>query len=185
MLDMIPNGVYRAELEVETIINRMREGQLRWFGHVRDRRTKSQQLGVGELWLSMELGGRGSIRHEARIFVFDEQVNKEKVQAFLDTNQFVKPNVSVLNAFKRLVSRAKVIENQSKSYSEDSMVTYTEVSSPFKDLSDIGSPGVVGPEYEGLPWMLDDPYVQVVLQAPPSPDYVPALRSQSRTPMPD
>ncbi|GKD35049.1 hypothetical protein Tco_1250558, partial [Tanacetum coccineum] len=42
---------------------------------------------------------------------------------------------------------------------EDSMVTYTEVSSPFEDLSDIGSPGVVGPEYEGLPWMLDDPYV--------------------------
>ncbi|GJX36583.1 hypothetical protein Tco_0248140 [Tanacetum coccineum] len=30
--------------------------------------------------------------------------------------------------------------------SEDSTVTYTEVSSPFKDLSDIGSPGVVGPE---------------------------------------
>ncbi|GJZ35510.1 hypothetical protein Tco_0581327 [Tanacetum coccineum] len=57
--------------------------------------------------------------------------------------------------------------------SEDSTVTYTEVSSSFEDLSDIGSPGVVGPEYEGLPWRLDDPYVQVVLQAPPSLDYVP------------
>nr|GEY68617.1 putative reverse transcriptase domain-containing protein [Tanacetum cinerariifolium] len=34
MLDMIPNGVYRAELEMETII---REGRLRWFGHVRRR----------------------------------------------------------------------------------------------------------------------------------------------------
>ncbi|GJT45637.1 villin 4, partial [Tanacetum coccineum] len=33
MLDMINNGVYRAELEVETIINKMREGRLRWFGH--------------------------------------------------------------------------------------------------------------------------------------------------------
>ncbi|GJV00266.1 putative reverse transcriptase domain-containing protein [Tanacetum coccineum] len=59
--------------------------------------------------------------------------------------------------------------------SEDSTITYTEVSSPFKDLSDIGSLGVVGPEYEGLPWMLDDPYVQVVLQAPPSQKYVPGL----------
>ncbi|GKC88407.1 hypothetical protein Tco_1149056, partial [Tanacetum coccineum] len=49
--------------------------------------------------------------------------------------------------------------------SEDSTVTYTAVSSPFGG-SDIGSPGVVGPEHEGLPWMLDDPYVQ-------SPDYVP------------
>ncbi|GJW91648.1 hypothetical protein Tco_0169201 [Tanacetum coccineum] len=44
--------------------------------------------------------------------------------------------------------------------SEDSTVTYTEVSSPFEGLSDIGSLGVVGPEYKGLPWMLDDPYVQ-------------------------
>ncbi|GJZ52129.1 hypothetical protein Tco_0606644 [Tanacetum coccineum] len=38
--DMIPNGVYRAQLEVETIINKMREGRLRWFGHVR-RRSQS------------------------------------------------------------------------------------------------------------------------------------------------
>ncbi|GJZ65523.1 hypothetical protein Tco_0622219 [Tanacetum coccineum] len=37
MLDMIPNGVYRAELEVESIINKIREGRLRWFGHVRRR----------------------------------------------------------------------------------------------------------------------------------------------------
>ncbi|GKC78220.1 hypothetical protein Tco_1128994, partial [Tanacetum coccineum] len=44
--------------------------------------------------------------------------------------------------------------------SDESMVTYIEVSSPFEGLSDIGSLGVVGPEYEGLPWMLDDSYVQ-------------------------
>ncbi|GJT41188.1 hypothetical protein Tco_0941053 [Tanacetum coccineum] len=44
--------------------------------------------------------------------------------------------------------------------SDESTVTYTEVSSPFEGLSDIGSPGVVRPEHEGLPWMLDDPYVQ-------------------------
>ncbi|GJZ31219.1 hypothetical protein Tco_0576266 [Tanacetum coccineum] len=56
--------------------------------------------------------------------------------------------------------------------SGDSTVTYTKVSSPFEDLLDIRSPGVVGPEYEGLPWMLDDLYVQVVLQALPSPDYM-------------
>ncbi|GJX39109.1 hypothetical protein Tco_0252412 [Tanacetum coccineum] len=43
---------------------------------------------------------------------------------------------------------------------DESTVTYTEVSSPFEGLSDIGSLGVVGPEHEGLPWMLNDPYVQ-------------------------
>ncbi|GKC64211.1 ribonuclease H-like domain-containing protein [Tanacetum coccineum] len=37
MLDMIPNGVYRAELKVETIINQMREGRLGWFRHVKRR----------------------------------------------------------------------------------------------------------------------------------------------------
>nr|GEX69294.1 hypothetical protein [Tanacetum cinerariifolium] len=53
---------------------------------------------------------------------------------------------------------------------EDSTITYTEVSSPFKDLSDIGSPGV-----NGLPMMPQDPYayVEAALQAPPSPDNVP------------
>ncbi|GJY46636.1 hypothetical protein Tco_0435699 [Tanacetum coccineum] len=53
---------------------------------------------------------------------------------------------------------------------EDSTVTYTEVSSPFEDLSDIGSPRV-----DGLPMMPEDPYayVKAALQAPPSPDYVP------------
>ncbi|GKC19806.1 retrovirus-related pol polyprotein LINE-1 [Tanacetum coccineum] len=37
LLNMIPNGVYRAQLKVETIINKTREGRLRWFGHVRRR----------------------------------------------------------------------------------------------------------------------------------------------------
>ncbi|GJW05951.1 hypothetical protein Tco_1568374 [Tanacetum coccineum] len=61
--------------------------------------------------------------------------------------------------------------------SEDSTVTYTEVSSPFEGLSNIGSPRVVGLEYNGLPWMLDDPYVQplptAVSPTIDSPGYVP------------
>nr|GEU86234.1 hypothetical protein [Tanacetum cinerariifolium] len=50
------------------------------------------------------------------------------------------------------------------------MVSYTEVSSPFEDLSDIGSSGV-----DGLLMMPHDPYdyVEAALQAPPSLDYVP------------
>ncbi|GKF23428.1 hypothetical protein Tco_0075750 [Tanacetum coccineum] len=57
--------------------------------------------------------------------------------------------------------------------SDESRVTHTEISNPFENLPDIGSPGVIGPEHGGLPWMLDDPYVQVALQTPPSPDYIP------------
>ncbi|GJR36278.1 retrovirus-related pol polyprotein from transposon TNT 1-94 [Tanacetum coccineum] len=50
-------------------------------------------------------------------------------------------------------------------------VTYTEVSSPFEGLSDIGSPRADDHEYLELPWMPKDPYVEAALQAPPSPDY--------------
>ncbi|GKF16289.1 hypothetical protein Tco_0061207 [Tanacetum coccineum] len=69
--------------------------------------------------------------------------------------------------------------------SKDSTVTYTAVSSLFGGLSDIRSPGVVGPEHEGLPWILDDPYVQVALQAPPSLDYIPGPEEPQSPPPPD
>ncbi|GJY10677.1 hypothetical protein Tco_0378862 [Tanacetum coccineum] len=63
--------------------------------------------------------------------------------------------------------------------SEDSIVTYTAVSSPFEGLSDIGSPGVDGP-----PMMPEDPYAYVVaaFQAPPSPDYVPGPEEPEQAP---
>ncbi|GJS58549.1 hypothetical protein Tco_0653333 [Tanacetum coccineum] len=53
---------------------------------------------------------------------------------------------------------------------KDSTVTYTTLSSPFEDGSDIGSPGVDGP-----PIMPEDPYAYIMAayQVPPSPDYIP------------
>ncbi|GJT98915.1 hypothetical protein Tco_1094433 [Tanacetum coccineum] len=50
------------------------------------------------------------------------------------------------------------------SNSEDSTVTYTAMSSPFEDGSDIGSPGVDGP-----PIMPEDPYAYIMaaFQLPP------------------
>nr|GEV00158.1 reverse transcriptase domain-containing protein [Tanacetum cinerariifolium] len=52
--------------------------------------------------------------------------------------------------------------------SDKSGVTYTEVSSPFEDLSDIGSLRADDHEHLELLGMLEDPYVEVALQAPPS-----------------
>ncbi|GKD95777.1 hypothetical protein Tco_1379674 [Tanacetum coccineum] len=69
--------------------------------------------------------------------------------------------------------------------SDESGVTHTEISSLFEGLSDIGTPGVVRPEHEGLPWMLDDPYVQVALQAPLSPNYIPGPEEPHSAPPPD
>nr|GEX10791.1 hypothetical protein [Tanacetum cinerariifolium] len=57
--------------------------------------------------------------------------------------------------------------------SKESGVTYTDISIPFEELSDIGSPRADDYEHLMLPEMLEDPYVEVVLQAPPSPNYVP------------
>nr|GEY98935.1 hypothetical protein [Tanacetum cinerariifolium] len=54
--------------------------------------------------------------------------------------------------------------------SEESGITYTDISSPFEGLSDIGSPRADDHEYL---MMIEDPYVEVALQAPPSPDYIP------------
>ncbi|GJY35963.1 hypothetical protein Tco_0421341 [Tanacetum coccineum] len=64
--------------------------------------------------------------------------------------------------------------------SEDSTVTYTAVSSPFEDGSDIGSPGVDGP-----PIMSEDPYAYIMAayQVPPSPDYIP-VPEEPQSPLP-
>ncbi|XP_071704173.1 uncharacterized protein [Rutidosis leptorrhynchoides] len=37
MLDMIPNSIFRENLKVRSINDKLREEQLRWFGHVRRR----------------------------------------------------------------------------------------------------------------------------------------------------
>ncbi|GKC92419.1 hypothetical protein Tco_1157861 [Tanacetum coccineum] len=55
--------------------------------------------------------------------------------------------------------------------SDESEVTYTEVSIPFEGLSDIGSPRADDHEYLELPWRPEDPYEPE--QATPSPYYAP------------
>nr|GFD31930.1 hypothetical protein [Tanacetum cinerariifolium] len=60
--------------------------------------------------------------------------------------------------------------------------TYTDISSPFEELSDIGSPRADDHEYLMLPRMLEDPYVEVALQAPPSPDYIPGPEEPEQAP---
>nr|GFA01896.1 hypothetical protein [Tanacetum cinerariifolium] len=66
--------------------------------------------------------------------------------------------------------------------SEESGVTYIDISSPFEELSDIGSLGADDPEHPMLPEMLEDPYVKVTLQAPPSPDYIPGPKEPEQAP---
>nr|GEW54618.1 polyprotein, putative [Tanacetum cinerariifolium] len=71
MLDMIHSEVYRAKLEVETIINKMREGRLRWFGHVR-RRAQSAPLRKVEALVvdGLRRRGRPKLRWEDRVKLY-------------------------------------------------------------------------------------------------------------------
>nr|GFA73276.1 hypothetical protein [Tanacetum cinerariifolium] len=66
--------------------------------------------------------------------------------------------------------------------SDESGVTYTNISSPFEELSDIGSPRADDQEHLMLPEMLEDLYVEVALQAPPSPDYIPGPEEPEQAP---
>ncbi|GJV69590.1 hypothetical protein Tco_1485099 [Tanacetum coccineum] len=52
--------------------------------------------------------------------------------------------------------------------SDESRVTHTEISSPYEDLSDIGSPRADDHEFPEPPYMLEDPYFEAAHQAPPS-----------------
>nr|GEZ80809.1 hypothetical protein [Tanacetum cinerariifolium] len=60
--------------------------------------------------------------------------------------------------------------------------TYTDISSPFEELSEIGSLRANDHEHLELPEMLEDPYVEVALQAPPSPDYIPGPEEPEQAP---
>nr|GEZ66064.1 hypothetical protein [Tanacetum cinerariifolium] len=66
--------------------------------------------------------------------------------------------------------------------SNESRVTYTDISSPFEELSDTGSQRANNHEHLMLPEMLEDPYVEVALQAPPSPDYIPGPEEPEQAP---
>ncbi|GJT99409.1 hypothetical protein Tco_1109748 [Tanacetum coccineum] len=68
MLDMISNGVYRADLEVENIINKMRECRLssRRMGRPKLRWEDKMKNGMKELLLSEDMTSDRS-EYRARI----------------------------------------------------------------------------------------------------------------------
>nr|GEV50520.1 retrovirus-related Pol polyprotein LINE-1 [Tanacetum cinerariifolium] len=68
MLDMIPNGLFRAELDVDSIIDKMREGRLKWFGHVKWRPQTTVIRRVEALLVDgLRRRGRPKLRWEDRL----------------------------------------------------------------------------------------------------------------------
>ena len=76
MADMIPNGVFRSVLEVESIISKMREGRLRWFGHVRRRPQTAPVRRVETLIVDgLRRRGRPKLRWEDRLKLDMEELH--------------------------------------------------------------------------------------------------------------
>ncbi|GKC66253.1 hypothetical protein Tco_1098851, partial [Tanacetum coccineum] len=68
LLDMIPNGVYKAQLGVKMIINKLKERRLRWFGHVRRRPSSVPVRRVEALVVDgLRRRGRPKLRWEDRV----------------------------------------------------------------------------------------------------------------------
>ena len=68
MLDMIPTGVFREKLGIATITNKMREGRLRWFGHVKRRHVSAPVRRVEAISvIGSRRRGRPKLRWEDRL----------------------------------------------------------------------------------------------------------------------
>nr|GEV39042.1 putative cytochrome P450 [Tanacetum cinerariifolium] len=68
MVDMISNRVFKAALDVDSIIDKIREGRLRWFGHVK-RRPQSALVRRVETMVveGSKRRGRPKLRWEDRL----------------------------------------------------------------------------------------------------------------------
>ncbi|GJY57521.1 retrovirus-related pol polyprotein LINE-1 [Tanacetum coccineum] len=67
LLDMIPNGAFRRNIQVATIVNKMREGRLRWFVHVKKRPQSSPVMRVESITVGdVRRRGRPKLRNSWR-----------------------------------------------------------------------------------------------------------------------
>ncbi|GJU07414.1 putative reverse transcriptase domain-containing protein [Tanacetum coccineum] len=107
----------------------------------------------------------------------------DMLSSFLISQDFSKGSVDpTLGSIGHGMPQDDAIMDTVMSDSEESGITYTAVSSPYEDLSDIGSPRADDHELLELPYMPEDPYFEAALQAPPSPDYVPGPEEPGHAP---
>ncbi|GJW69944.1 hypothetical protein Tco_0126861 [Tanacetum coccineum] len=144
------------------------------------------------LWIQNQLLDYGDSNEKKLIQMI--KIHTDKNVADLLTKAFDVKMVNGEQQLQVLVDGKKIVVNEASvridlqlddeedlimSDSKDSTVTYTAVSSPYEDSSDMGSPGVEGP-----PMMPEDPHVYVVaiFQALPSSDYVPGPEEPEQAP---
>ncbi|GJR62190.1 ataxia telangiectasia mutated family protein [Tanacetum coccineum] len=96
ILDMTPNGVFRTNLQVVTIVNKMREGRLRWFGHVKRRPQSAPVRRVKPLTVDgARRRGRPKLRWEDRLktdlkeLLLSEDMTSDRNTPFLPSRSFL------------------------------------------------------------------------------------------------
>nr|GEZ91191.1 hypothetical protein [Tanacetum cinerariifolium] len=85
-------------------------------------------------------------------------------------------------AWKRAIDASDLIHGEVISLRATVLGTRLDMSTAYRLWKDIGSPRADDHEHLMLPEMLEDPYVEVALQAPPSPDYIPGPEEPEQAP---
>ncbi|GJX76840.1 putative cytochrome P450 [Tanacetum coccineum] len=132
MLDMIPNGVYRAELEVETIINKMREGRLRWFGHVRRRPQSAPPVRRVEDLVVDGVRRRGRpklkwedrVKHDLKELLLSENMTSDRNEWMARIN--TKSALSYLTLFELGLSYERLHGVADRLYVPDEKITWRD-----------------------------------------------------------
>ncbi|GJU73409.1 hypothetical protein Tco_1264814 [Tanacetum coccineum] len=128
---------------------------------------------------------RDGREEDMKIFRRSERFRREDVIEMEKNDVHILKNFGKGMVLKNKDSKKYVLDDDDTvmSDSDESGITYTTVSSPYEDLSDLGSPRADDHEFVELPYMPEDPYVEAALQAPPSPDYVPGLEEPKQAPL--
>nr|GEY38711.1 uncharacterized protein [Tanacetum cinerariifolium] len=78
MVDMIPNGVFRATLDVDSIIDKMRERRLRWFGHVK-RRPQTAPVRRVKAMVVKGLRRRDRLKQNMKKLLLSEDMTSDRI----------------------------------------------------------------------------------------------------------
>ncbi|GJV39354.1 hypothetical protein Tco_1417794 [Tanacetum coccineum] len=148
-------------------MKKMKSGMKAATSHVTNQNLKQTRIGLHV------------VETTSQFLVTTSKCSRDDVKTFIDEVAFdlLRDALSAIFGLSELKGINTVMSD-----SDESGITYTAVSSPYEDLSDIGSPRADDHELLELPYMPEDPYVEAALQAPPSPDYVPGPEEPEHAP---
>ncbi|GKD82970.1 hypothetical protein Tco_1349809 [Tanacetum coccineum] len=156
ILDMIPNGVFRAELDVDSIIDKMREGRLRWRrGKPKIRWEDRLKKDMKELFLSEDMTSdrnvwRDRIRISRMVKYFKDQwessndKDNEDIEDVCDDDIGVASTVTtnVMNDPSNIDLRkeeAKTLKEYCKAFKDEEKFLFQQATAEWLNDEDMNS----------------------------------------------